>query len=99
VPQIWLTYSELAALIDCDAAEASGTAAAIPLDRRKSRDGLTRVKLDAALTELFLDAALQRRVEQEIAACAGDLRTMHERMARRPLTLPAPHAAAASVTG
>ncbi|QPF94565.1 hypothetical protein [Bradyrhizobium commune] len=99
MPQIWLTYNELAALIDCDAAEACGTAAAIPLDRRKSRDGLTRVKLDAALTELFLDAALRQRAEQEIAACASNLRAMHERMARRPLTLPTPHAAAASSTG
>lgn len=85
MPQIWLTYDELAALIDCDPAEARGTAAAIPLDRRKSRDGQTRVKLDASLTEMFLDGALQQRIGQDLAACASDLQTMHERMARRPL--------------
>lgn len=94
MPQIWLTYNELAALMDCEAAEACGAAAAIPLDRRKSRDGLTRVKLDASLTAAFLDAALRQRVEQEIAACASDLRTMQERMARRPVIPPALHGAA-----
>jgi hypothetical protein len=96
VPQIWLTYHELAALMDCDPAEAYGAAAAIPLDRRKSRDGQTRVKLDSSLTKAFLDAALQQRLEQEIAACASDLRTMQERMTKRPVTLPTLNGAAAN---
>lgn len=88
MPQIWLTYDELAALMDCDQAEARGAVAAIPLDRRKSRDGRTRAKLNSSLTEAFLDAALQQRVEQEIAACASDLRTILERMAERSVALP-----------
>jgi hypothetical protein len=96
VAQIWLTYNELAALIDCDPAQARGAAAAIPLDRRKSRDGQTRVKLDSSLTKAFFDAALQQRVEQEIAACASDLRSMQEHMARRPVTLPAGDGTAAN---
>ena len=92
MPQIWLTYDELAALMDCDRAEARSSAAAVPLDRRKSHDGHTRVKLNADLTEAFFDAALQQRLEQESAACASDLRTTLERMAERsaaPLNFPA----------
>lgn len=85
MPQIWLTYDELAGLMDCDLAVARGAAAAIPLDRRRSRDGRTRVKLNSSLTEVFLDAALKQRVEQQIKACASDLRTVLERMARRPV--------------
>lgn len=88
MPQIWLTYDELAALMDCDRAEARGAAAAIQLDRRKSRDGNTRAKLTPSLTEAFLDGVLQQRLEREIAACAGDLRAMRERMAARPAALP-----------
>jgi hypothetical protein len=83
VPQIWLTYDELAALMDCDPAGARGAALAIRLDRRKSRDGQTRTKLTASLTEAFLDRELRQRLEREIVACAGDLRAMRERMAAR----------------
>jgi hypothetical protein len=81
VPQIWLTYDELAALMDCDPAAARNAALAIRLDRRKSRDGQTRAKLTPSLTETLLDMMLQGRLELEIAACAGDLRAMRERMA------------------
>lgn len=91
MPQIWLTYDELATLMDCDGAEARSAAATIPLDRRRSRDGQTRVKLNPYLTGAFLDAALQQRLEQGTAACASDLRTMLERMAERPVALPTLH--------
>lgn len=83
MPQIWLTYDELAALMDCDRAGARAAALAIRLDRRKSRDGQTRAKLTPALSEAFLDSELRQRLEQEIAACAGDLLAMRERMAAR----------------
>jgi hypothetical protein len=84
VPQIWLTYDELAALMDCDRAGARATAVAMRLDRRKSRDGQTRAKLTPSLCEVFLDGVLRQRLEQELVACADDLRAMHERMAARP---------------
>jgi hypothetical protein len=95
VPQIWLTYDELAALMDCDPAGARGAAAAIRLDRRKSRDGRTRAKLTPSLTEAFLDGVLQQRLEQEVAACAGDLRAMRDRMAARTAAVPKIPSAAA----
>jgi hypothetical protein len=88
VPQIWLTYDELADLMNCDPAGARGAAAAIRLDRRKSRDGQTRAKLTPSLAEAFLEGILRQRLEQEIAARAGDLRAMHERMARHSAALP-----------
>lgn len=81
MPQIWLTYHELAALMNCDPAAARGAAAAIRLDRRKSRDGQTRAKLSASLAQVFFDGMLRQRLEKEIAACAGDLRAIHEHMA------------------
>jgi hypothetical protein len=87
VAQIWLTYDELAALIGCDATAAHATAAAIPLDRRKSHDGHTRAKLNAQLTEIFLDRLARHWLEREIAMCAGDLHALRERMAARPVVV------------
>lgn len=46
MPQIWMTYSEVAALLGCDGDRARIQAMQRSLDRKKSRDGLTRVKLD-----------------------------------------------------
>lgn len=88
MPQIWLTYEELAELFNCDPARARSTAAAIGLDRRKSRDGRTRAKLTAPLAEALLDGVLRQRLEHEIATCAGDLRAMRERMATRSSAIP-----------
>ena len=91
MPQIWLTYNELAALMDCSAAAARAVAAAYPLDRRRSRDARTRVKLNAALTEIFLDRMFLDRMSRdqidhaaahrETAMQVGLLRTMHAQMA------------------
>ncbi|MGJ4996984.1 hypothetical protein ACQR0Z_21355 [Bradyrhizobium sp. HKCCYLS3077] len=81
MPQIWLTYDEFAALVACAPDDARSKALAMGLDRRQSRDGLTRVKLTQMLTDLFLDAVVQRRLNEELAACVHDLRTMQARMA------------------
>ncbi|SFP80665.1 hypothetical protein SAMN05216330_110183 [Bradyrhizobium sp. Ghvi] len=45
MPQIWMTYDELATLCECTGSEARLRAIHLSLDRRKSRDGATRVKL------------------------------------------------------
>lgn len=86
MPQIWMTYDELAALMDCDKAEARGAAVAMRLDRRRSRDGQTRAKLTPSLAEALLDGMLAQRLEREVAACAGDLRAMSARMTQRTPT-------------
>jgi hypothetical protein len=88
VPQIWMTYEELAGLMGCDRAQARSAAAAIGLDRRRSRDGQTRAKLTPALSAAFLDGLLRQRLDQEIAACAGDLHAMRARAAMRPALAP-----------
>ncbi len=88
MPQIWMTYGELAALIGCDAATARATAIAIPLDRRKSRDGNTRSKLNPALAEAYIEFLLQQRRDHELDVCVDHLRDIHEQMAGRSRALP-----------
>jgi hypothetical protein len=83
MPQIWLTYDELAAVMDCDPADARGAAIAIGLDRRRCRDGYTRAKLSPPLVEAFLDDVLRLRLEQEVGTCASDLHAIREHMAER----------------
>jgi len=95
VPQIWLTYEELAALMDCDAISARDAAMALGLDRRRSRDGQTRAKLTPPLTDAFLDRVLREHIEREVAACASTLRAKHEQMAMQPAVM-APRASAAT---
>ena len=81
MPQIWLTYDEFAVLIGCAPDAARGAALALQLDRRRSHDGLTRVKLTPSLGETFIGELVQQRLDREIAACAADLRTIRARMA------------------
>jgi hypothetical protein len=80
MPQIWMTYDELAELIGCDAATARAAAIAIPLDRRKSRDGNTRSKLNPTLAKAYIDLVLQRRRDSEIDTCVDNLREAHGQM-------------------
>jgi hypothetical protein len=56
MPQIWMTYGELAGLLGCTAESARAQVAVRSLDRKKSRDGLTRVKLDSDWTAHFVAA-------------------------------------------
>lgn len=81
MPQIWLTYDELAVLMQCDAIAARAVAATLPLDRRRSGDGQTRAKLSPSLAESFMESQLQLRLERVIDDCASDLTAMHDRMA------------------
>ena len=76
-----MTYDELGTLMDCDAARARTRVAALLLDRRRSRDGQTRVKLNNELTEILLDRLARQWANREIATCAADLFAMHGRMA------------------
>jgi hypothetical protein len=70
MPQIWMTYDEIAELIGSDADAARAQAMHRSLDRRKSGDGLTRVKLDLEWTTRFIaaireaDPALDQAIRQ-----------------------------------
>ena len=52
--QIWMTYIELGSLLQCSPNEAREQAITVDADRKVSRDGLSRVKLNADWMELFM---------------------------------------------
>ncbi|PWT85953.1 MAG: hypothetical protein C5B56_13205 [Proteobacteria bacterium] len=78
MPQIWMTYDELATLNGCSAAEARLLALHLSLDRRKSRDGNTRVKLSPALMARFFETVREPDFALDDAIAA--LRETHRRM-------------------
>ena len=56
MPQIWMTYDEIAALLDSSAEAVRAEAVDRSLDLKQSRDGLTRIKLDSDWTAHFVAA-------------------------------------------
>jgi hypothetical protein len=74
-----MTYDELATLSGCSAAEARVQALHLSLDRRKSRDGNTRVKLDLALMARFFETIREAEFSLDDAILA--LRETHRQMA------------------
>ena len=81
MPQIWMTYGELADLMECGLAQASEHVRNERLDRKKSRDGKTRVKLDLALMELFV-ARIRATADRSLDDAIHDLRGLHALMQR-----------------
>ena len=80
MPQIWMTYGELAALLGCEADDARIQSAQRSLDRKKSRDGLTRVKLDVLWMAKFCAAVRDADPILDQAIC--DLQQLHLEMNR-----------------
>ena len=78
MPQIWMTYDELATLSGGSAAEARVQAMHLSLDRRKSRDGNTRVKLNLALMARFFETIHETELDLDEAVAA--LRDAHRQM-------------------
>ena len=78
MPQIWMTYQELGTLCGYSADEARLQAQQLPLDRRKSRDGNTRVKLNAALIARFLETI--READSDLDHVIAALRDRHQQM-------------------
>jgi hypothetical protein len=78
MPQIWMTYEELATLNGCTAAEARVQALHLSLGRRKSRDGNTRVKLNLALMARFFETIREAEFDLDDAITA--LRDAHRQM-------------------
>ncbi|MBH5399967.1 hypothetical protein HZZ13_19550 [Bradyrhizobium sp. CNPSo 4010] len=79
MPQIWMTYDELGALCGCGATEARDRAIHLSLDRRRSRDGATRVKLDLALTAKFFVSV--READFDLDCAIEALHDTHRQMA------------------
>ena len=80
MPQIWMTYDELGMLCGCSAGEARVRALHWALDRRKSRDGNTRVKLNVALMNRFFETI--RSTESDLDEAISALRDTHRQMSR-----------------
>ena len=80
MPQIWMTYREIADLLGCEPDEARAHAIHRSLDRRKSRDGLTRVKLDLEWAGRFVAAI--RETDPVLEQAIHDLRMAASKMAR-----------------
>lgn len=78
MPQIWMTYRELATLCDISTDEARMQAQQLLLDRRRSRDGNTRVKLNAALIARFLETI--RESDSQLDDAISALRETHQQM-------------------
>jgi hypothetical protein len=75
MPQIWMTYEELAGMLDCTVTEARERVHLERLDRKISRDGKKRAKLSVAMTSIFIE-----RIQTSVLAidrAVDDLRTVH----------------------
>jgi hypothetical protein len=75
-----MTYYEMSDLIGGDALEARMYSIDKDLDRKKSRDGQTRVKLDLPLVTLFL--AKVRATDNALDEATRKLHEIHNDMAR-----------------
>jgi hypothetical protein len=67
MPQIWMTYDEIGAMLNCSAAEARGHAVERRLDRKVSRDGKTRAKLCMELIGVFFDQVRANEHPRDVA--------------------------------
>ena len=73
MPQIWMTYVELGSLLECSPNEARDQAISVYADRKVSRDGLSRVKLNADWMDLFMS---QARVDDRFNRAAREIRAL-----------------------
>jgi hypothetical protein len=55
MPQIWMTYEQLAEMLDCTVIEARERVHLERLDRKLSRDEKKRAKLSAAMIGIFIE--------------------------------------------
>jgi hypothetical protein len=77
MPQIWMTYDEVAGLLGCGLDEARRRVQHERLDCKKSRDGRTRVKLGLAWVGLFIE---RLKCIDPIDRAIHDLRAIHDVM-------------------
>jgi hypothetical protein len=86
MPQIWMTYEELAGMMDCTVMEARDRVHFERLDRKISRDGAKRAKLNAAMTGIFIQRIRTSAVAMDQAV--DDLRAVHGLMKQESDSLP-----------
>jgi hypothetical protein len=81
MPQIWMTYEELAGLLDCSAMEARSRVHLERLDRKISRDGRKRAKLNMAMMGIFI--ARIKMIDDAADRAVEDLRRTHRLLSGR----------------
>ncbi|WP_245322186.1 hypothetical protein [Bradyrhizobium sp. LTSPM299] len=86
-----MTYHEIADMIGCDVETARSATIQRALDRKKSRDGMTRAKLDPELMGVFV--AVIRNAEPDLDLAVRELRNMHQAMLRNEVNSPGRSAA------
>jgi hypothetical protein len=75
MPQIWMTYEELAGMLDCTVMEARERIYLERLDRKISRDGKKRAKLSRAMVGIFIERL--KTIDHAMGRAVDDLRHVH----------------------
>jgi hypothetical protein len=88
MPQIWMTYQELAGMLGCDETQARERAHFEGLDRKISRDGRKRAKLSMPLIAMFIEQI--KAMDFNIDRAVNELRQVHGRMNDRAETIDVP---------
>ena len=85
MPQIWMTYSELADQLKCSEGAAREQAVLNAWGRRRCSDGLTRVKLKPHLAEEYLAQAGANTTETRFGELMNIIATLEARLLRQHL--------------
>ncbi len=77
MPQLWLTYAELADELSCTPDEARSTAAARGWDPKPSQDGCARVSLPPDMIRTYIVGAARRyaAIDKQAETMSDALRT------------------------
>ena len=75
MPQIWMTYEELAEMLDCTVMDVRERVQLECLDRKISRDGKKRAKLSMAMVGIFLERV--KTIDSVADLAVSDLRKVH----------------------
>jgi len=93
MPQIWMTYEELAGILECTVAEVRERVYLDRLDQKTSRDGKRRVKLGMALIAIFIERL--KTIDLATDRAVNELRQVHGLLSKwddqpEPLSLQRP---------
>ena len=81
MPQIWMTYEELAGMLDCSMTEARERVYLEGLDRKISRDGKQRAKLSLEMIGIFIERL--KTIDHVVDQAVDDLRHIHGLLTER----------------
>lgn len=81
MPQIWMTYEELAGMLDCTLVEARERVHLEHLDRKISRDGKKRAKLSPIMIGIYIEQL--KTIDHVVDRAVEDLRRVHGLLSER----------------